>query len=108
MKEEEKDLNIPFHLFENLCLAWVIGNLNGNKVVEKFGVYSVKVKVCKRVGIKDRIQNANGLVSKYKSWQQRRNRTSKISDEKKICLKSFAEIIEHAFKLTMHRSNVCY
>lgn len=25
MKEKEKDLNIQFHLFRNLCLAWVIG-----------------------------------------------------------------------------------
>jgi phosphopantetheinyl transferase len=24
MKEKERDLNIPFHMFRNLCLAWVI------------------------------------------------------------------------------------
>ena len=35
-------------------------------VVEEFGVYSVEVNYCKRVGIKDRAQKANGLTRKNK------------------------------------------
>ncbi len=40
------------------------------KVVEEFGVYSVEVNYCKRVGIKERAQKANELMSKDKSFQQ--------------------------------------
>ncbi len=52
-------------------------NVNGKgfysmkgKVVEEFGVYSVEVTYCKRIGIKDRAQKANELMSKDKSYQQ--------------------------------------
>ena len=37
------------------------------KVVEEFGVYSVEVNYCKRVGIKARAQQANELRKKDKS-----------------------------------------
>lgn len=40
------------------------------KVVEEFGVYSVEVTYCKRIGIKDRAQKANELMCKDKSYQQ--------------------------------------
>jgi hypothetical protein len=36
------------------------------KVVEEFGVYSVEVNYCKKVGIKDRGQKANDLLGKDK------------------------------------------
>ena len=40
------------------------------KVVEEFGVYLVEVNYRKRIGIKDRAQKANELISKDKSYQQ--------------------------------------
>ncbi len=53
------------------------GNVNGKgfysmkgKVIEEFGVYSVEINYCKRVGIKDRAQKANELMSVDKSYQQ--------------------------------------
>ncbi len=41
-----------------------------DKVAEKFGVYSVEVNYCKRVGITKWAQKANELMSKDKSSQQ--------------------------------------
>ncbi|MEJ7829007.1 MAG: DNA polymerase III subunit alpha [Segetibacter sp.] len=40
------------------------------KVVEEFGVYSVEVYYCKKIGIKDRTQKANDLLKKDKSYEQ--------------------------------------
>ena len=40
------------------------------KVVEEFGVYSVEVNWCRKVGIKSRTQKANELMNKNKSYQQ--------------------------------------
>jgi len=40
------------------------------KVVEEFGVYSVEVSWCKKVGIRSRSQKANELLNKDKSYQQ--------------------------------------
>lgn len=40
------------------------------KVVEEFGVFSVEVNYCKRIGIKDRAQKANELLKKDKKVEQ--------------------------------------
>ena len=40
------------------------------KVPEEFGVNSVEVNYCKRIGIKGRVQKAKELMSKDKSYQQ--------------------------------------
>jgi DNA polymerase-3 subunit alpha len=40
------------------------------KVVEEFGVFSVEVNWCKKIGIRDRAQKANELMKKDKSVQQ--------------------------------------
>lgn len=40
------------------------------KVVEEFGVYSVEVSYCKKIGIKDRAQKANELLKKDKKVEQ--------------------------------------
>ena len=40
------------------------------KVIEEFGVYSVDVSYCKRVGIKDRAQKANELMGKDKVFNR--------------------------------------
>ncbi len=44
-------------------------NMTG-KVVEEFGVYSVDVSYCKKIGIKDRAQKANELMKKDKKVEQ--------------------------------------
>jgi DNA polymerase-3 subunit alpha len=76
-----------FHTFIDAAGDWLdtvffpqvanYSNVNGKgfysmkgKVVEEFGVYSVEVNYCKRIGIKDRVQKANELMSKDKSYQQ--------------------------------------
>ncbi len=41
------------------------------KVAEEFGVNSVEVNYCKRIGIKERAQKANELMSKDKSYLQK-------------------------------------
>ncbi len=38
------------------------------KVVEEFGVYSVEVNYCKKIGIKERAQKANELLRKGRSY----------------------------------------
>ncbi len=40
------------------------------KVAEEFGVYSVEVSYCKKIGIKDRAQRANDLLKKDKKVEQ--------------------------------------
>lgn len=40
------------------------------KVVEEFGVYSVEVTHCKKIGIKDRAQKANELMKRDKKVEQ--------------------------------------
>jgi DNA polymerase-3 subunit alpha len=40
------------------------------KVVEEFGVFSVEVNWCKKIGIRDRAQKANELMKKDKSHEQ--------------------------------------
>lgn len=40
------------------------------EVVEEFGVFTVEVSYCKKVGIKDRAQKANELLKKDKSYEQ--------------------------------------
>jgi DNA polymerase-3 subunit alpha len=40
------------------------------KVVEEFGVFSVEVTWCKKIGIRDRAQKANELMKKDKSFEQ--------------------------------------
>ena len=40
------------------------------KVIEEFGVYTIDVSYCKKIGIKDRAQKANELLRKDKSHQQ--------------------------------------
>lgn len=40
------------------------------KVVEEFGVYSIEVNYCKRVGIKDRAEKANELMRKDKTYEE--------------------------------------
>lgn len=39
-------------------------------MVEEFGVYSVEVNYCKKIGVKDRAQKANDLLKKDKSYEQ--------------------------------------
>jgi hypothetical protein len=40
------------------------------KVIEEFGVYTVDVRSCNKVGMKSRAQAANNLLSKDKSHKQ--------------------------------------
>ncbi len=40
------------------------------EVVEEFGVFTVEVSYCKKVGIKDSAQKANELLKKDKSYEQ--------------------------------------
>jgi hypothetical protein len=40
------------------------------KVVEEFGVYTVEVNYCKKVGIKDRAGKANELLGNGEKVQQ--------------------------------------